>query len=198
MDTHRRNKEISTESKGSQIAKARTQNHNNTINMSLASPQLLTGLGSAASIFFAATGSAIASAEGGIYALRKKGPQAFVPIIISGVLAIYGIIISILLVGKLEGPKELTTVDGYRNLSAGLSVGLACLASGLGIARFLNHLNKAAAGSDEPAETPESEPLLARSGRPHKENFIYLCMSLCFLEAIGLYGLIVGLFLVGK
>jgi V-type H+-transporting ATPase proteolipid subunit len=90
--------------------------------MSLSDPQLWTGLGAALSIFLCSTGSAIASAEAGVYALRKHGYAAFVPIIISGVLAIYGIIISVLLVGKME-TSDLTAVDGYRNLSAGLSVG---------------------------------------------------------------------------
>ena len=167
--------------------------------MTLADPQLLTGLGSALSIFLASTGSAIASAEGGIYALRKKGLTAFVPIIISGVLAIYGIIVSILLVGKMENTTEMMTeVNGYRHLSAGLAVGLACLASGLGIARFLNHLNKAAIVGDEP-ESPEAQPLIQRERRAMvQENFVHLALSLVFLEVIALYGLIVALFLIGK
>ncbi|CAJ1945016.1 unnamed protein product [Cylindrotheca closterium] len=166
--------------------------------MTLADPQLLTGLGSALSIFLASTGSAIASAEGGIYALRKKGLTAFVPIIISGVLAIYGIIISILLVGKM-GSAELTEVNGYRHLCAGLAVGLACLASGMGIARFLKHLNVAATITSDDSDRPESEPLIQRERRAMvNENFVHLALSLVFLEAIGLYGLIVALFLIGK
>ena len=169
--------------------------------MTLSDPQLLSGLGSALSIFLTASGSAIASAESGVYALRKKGPLAFVPIIISGVLAIYGIIVAILIVGKSDG-TELSEVQGYRHLSAGLSVGLACLASGTGIAYFMRRLNQAALTSDDLplSDTPESEPLISRDRRPNKihENFWYLANCLVFLEAIGLYGLIVALFLIGK
>ena len=96
-------------------------------------PTLLTGLGAAVSIFLSATGSAIASAHSGVYAIRVQhdlGAKGLIPIVISGVLSIYGIIISVLLIGKMT-PEEGTTLseaDGYRFLSAGLAVGLACWA----------------------------------------------------------------------
>merc|ERR1719245_607472 len=168
--------------------------------MTFSDPYFLTGLGSAVSIFFSTTGSAIASTQGGIYALRNKGPKAFFPIIVSGVLAIYGLIISIILVGNMgkvgdQQRKELTEIDGYAYLSAGLSVGLACLASGFGIARYLEHLNKITIGKSD--DTFELEPLLQGERHPKKENFVQLCTSLCFLLAIGFYGLVVALFIIG-
>jgi V-type H+-transporting ATPase proteolipid subunit len=165
--------------------------------MSLYEPQ---GLGAAFSIFLCSTGSAIASAEAGVYALRKHGYAAFVPIIISGVLAIYGIIISVLLAGKME-TSDLAAADGYRNLSAGLSVGLACCASGFGIAKFLKHVNMtAAAATGETTPTSEMvQPLIGREYTPVlQDNFAYLTIVMTFLEAIGLYGLIAALFLIGK
>ncbi|CAJ1968950.1 unnamed protein product [Cylindrotheca closterium] len=142
--------------------------------MTFADPQLLTSLDSALSIFLASTGSAVASAESGIYALRKKGLTAFME----------------------NASEEMTEVNRYRHLSAGLSVGLACLTSGFGIARFLKHLDKKAGiASDEP-ERPETEPLIQRVRRAMvKENFVHLTLSLVFLEAIGLCGSIVALFL---
>jgi V-type H+-transporting ATPase proteolipid subunit len=166
--------------------------------MTLADPQLLTGLGSALSIFLAGAGSAIASSEGAIYARRKKGVIAFVPIIISGVLSIYGIIIAIILVGKMasSSEQEMTEVSGYRHLSAGLAVGLASLVSGLGIARFLNHLNKEAViAIEDDLECSKAQPLVQHGEEP---NFVNLAFGLIFLEAIALYGLIVALFLIGK
>jgi V-type H+-transporting ATPase proteolipid subunit len=165
------------------------------------SPQLLTGLGSAFSIFLAAAGSAFASSHAGIYAVRGKGFLAFPPLMISGVLAIYGIIVSVLLVGKFK--DDMTEIEGYRNFSAGLSVGLACCASGLGIASFMRQINE---HSTVPVPTttsdrPEDEPLIGRRENgifAHQPtNVINLLMSLVFLEAIGLYGLIVALFLMG-
>jgi len=167
---------------------------------SLSEPQLWTGLGAAFAIFLSALGSAIASAEGGVYALRKHGLTAFIPIIIAGVLAIYGIVIAVLLAGKIEN-EELTTAEGYRNLSAGLAVGFGCLASGMGMTRFLKHQNKTAIpqGGEGSGLT---QPLVGREERPMApvghENFIYLTLVMVFLEAIGLYGLIAGLFLMGK
>ncbi|KAL3938452.1 MAG: hypothetical protein SGBAC_006649 [Bacillariaceae sp.] len=81
---------------------------------------------------------------------------------------------------------ELPEASGYRNLSAGLSVGLTCLAGGLGIARLWKHPNTRQkhateiADDSDPSGSPGSQPLI----RDH--------------EAIGLYAMIVALFLVGK
>uniref|UniRef100_A0A7S2XWD3 V-type proton ATPase proteolipid subunit n=1 Tax=Attheya septentrionalis TaxID=420275 RepID=A0A7S2XWD3_9STRA len=166
-------------------------------------PKLLTGLGAALSIFLSGTGSAIASAHSGVYAIRSQdtqGLKGLVPIVISGVLSIYGIIVSIILSSKFQ--KELTEEDGYRNLSAGLSVGLACWASGWGMAKFINQCNEQ--GQEHrttPTTTQMTEPLvgtarIAHFAVPPEPNTIFL-MVLVFLEAIGLYGLIVALFLMG-
>lgn len=174
-------------------------------------PQLLTGLGAAMSIFLAAAGSAIATSHAGIYAVRgnDKGLLvAFSPIVIAGVLAIYGIIVSVLLVGKFK--DDMTEVEGYRNLSAGLSVGLACCASGLGLASFMKQINEHSTvvvgqGTSNTNTSPETAPLMGRNNNNNGDsnnkvytiNFISLLLCLVFLEAIGLYGLIVALFLMG-
>ena len=126
--------------------------------------------------------------------LRKLG---FVPIIISGVLAIYGMIIAVLLQGKLTAGETMTKEQGYRYLAAGLAVGFACLSSGLGIAKFLaDHLK-----NSEPVKIEHvgegSEPLMGEGGGMAARSFLRLVLVLCFLEAIGLYGLIVALFLIG-
>jgi len=166
-------------------------------------PKLLTGLGAALSIFLSGTGSAIASAHSGVYAIRSQdtqGLKGLVPIVISGVLSIYGIIVSIILSSKFQ--KELTEEDGYRNLSAGLSVGLACWASGWGMAKFIKQCNEQ--GQEHrttPTTTQMTEPLVGTPAIAHfvvppEPNTIFL-MVLVFLEAIGLYGLIVALFLMG-
>jgi len=113
-------------------------------NMTL-DPQLLTGVGCAASIFLCAAGSAYASSYSGVYAMRSSDIKGFAPIVISGVLAIYGIIVSVMLAFKLNNLSAdsiMTQGEGYRNLSAGLSVGFACLASGVGMAFFIKELNQ--------------------------------------------------------
>jgi V-type H+-transporting ATPase 16kDa proteolipid subunit len=163
-------------------------------------PQLLTGLGCAASMFFCAIGSAYASSHSGVYAVRGTDYKAFAPIIISGVLALYGIIISILLAGKFD--ENMTQAQGYRNLSAGLAVGFTCMASGLGIAIFMKELNQRHTPTALPRPYSENEePLVGQRAtltRAAPVSFVYLCLCLCFLEAIGLYGLIVALFLIGS
>ena len=63
----------------------------------------------------------------------------------SGVLAIYGLIVAVLLVGKLQEKSSdendsqysISESDGYRHLSAGLAVGLSCQMGGVSMADFL-------------------------------------------------------------
>lgn len=157
--------------------------------------KLLTGLGAVASLFFASTGSAIASAAAGKYALnvsRGGWIYDFCPIVISGVLAIYGIIVSVLLVPHLK----YETANGCGDLSAGLCVGLACLASGIGMRTFLNE-NYMAQGPTTVPEGVEDRPLIGTgtTRRVVTEPTWRFMMVLVYLEAIGLYGLIVALLL---
>lgn len=158
-------------------------------------PELLTGLGAAFSIFLASAGSAVASVQGGKFLLKSTGILSFAPIVISGVLAIYGIIVSVIL-GQSIQDENLDQKDGYRYLSAGLSVGLACLASGIGLARFLEDFMTGHAEL-EGLEGSDEEPLMPgrRSRQRITSPSIRFLMILCFLEAIGLYGLIVALVL---
>jgi V-type H+-transporting ATPase proteolipid subunit len=162
-------------------------------------PELLTGLGAALAVFLSSTGAAIASSHSGIFAMRSNSFKDFVPIVISGVLAIYGIIVGVLLCGKFNG--EMNAVDGYRNVSAGLSVGLACWASGYGMASFIRQCNEGKAASTRPTGSGERQPLLNGSGVGEvavaHPSFVKLVFVMVFLEAIGLYGLIVALFLMG-
>jgi V-type H+-transporting ATPase 16kDa proteolipid subunit len=174
------------------------------------SPELLTGLGAAASVFLSSIGSAIASVHGGMYALHSPfGYYGFGPVIIGGVLSIYGLIIAIILCGKLNTTSALSETDGYRHLSAGLAVGFACLCSGMGMGQFVKmsmspppspSSNRSRSHEDDDA----AQPLLL-SGTSVASPMIFffpktitrLMLVLVFLEAIGLYGLIVAVFLSG-
>mmetsp|Transcript_9714 Transcript_9714/g.18238 ORF Transcript_9714/g.18238 Transcript_9714/m.18238 type:complete len:112 (+) Transcript_9714:385-720(+) len=107
---------------------------------------------------------------------------------------------------------------GYRNLAAGLSVGLACLASGIGMAGFLadslpvvstgaatTTRTTAATAEQEACSNAAYEPQLhaplipgSRDDGPTEPEIIRrLILNLIFLEAIGLYGLIAALVLIG-
>jgi len=155
--------------------------------------QLMAGLGAAISIFLASAGSCVASVPAGLFALRSNGIQGFFPIIISGVLAIYGCIISVILSHKVQ-QDNVSETDGYRHFSAGFSVGLACLASGLGMAKFVDAYMKSARPIESSSNSSMDEPLIGTHVPKLKVSIRFL-MVLVFIEAIALYGLIVALFL---
>jgi len=178
-------------------------------------PQLLTSLGAVSAVFFTAAGSAYASAHGGMFAIRNFEffrLKAFVPMMQAGVLALYGLIVGIMLHRRISYSSAANGSEeaGYRNLASGLIVGAACLCSGLGMGLFLRVENecrkKGVTTTPSPPEsvdarqrTGPAEPLLApppgvvgpEDGNKHK--YIALIVSLVYLEAIGLYGLIVAL-----
>jgi V-type H+-transporting ATPase proteolipid subunit len=174
-------------------------------------PYLLTGLGATFAVFLSGFGAAIASHEGGIYAiqnynkLQSKWIAPFVPTIISGVLAIYGLIIGVILVRKLDDDVIMTTQDGYRQLSSGLCVGLTSFASGYGMSKFLKECNSKNTITMTAAVTEEqTQPLLpSLTGGIHDYEtnrivFIHTILNMIFLESIGLYGLIMALLLAKK
>jgi V-type H+-transporting ATPase proteolipid subunit len=178
-------------------------------NMS-ASPELMTGLGAALAIFLSSAGACAASAPAGIYAMRTTSAhgviKAFIPIVIGGVLAIYGIIIAVILSYKIE--DGMAAITGYKCFASGLSVGLACLASGLSMAKFLQDYMAVSGGASKigggraNVGSAESQPLLegivTANGGLSREflqpSWTFFCVY-TFLEAIGLYGLIVALLL---
>ncbi|KAL3758229.1 hypothetical protein ACHAWU_004867 [Discostella pseudostelligera] len=165
-----------------------------------ADPTLLTGLGAALSLFLAGSGAAYGTSHASIFALRSHpNNHSFMtmsPVIISGVLALYGVIVGTLLALKLSPTSTMiTTVEGYKNLCAGLSVGLACLASGVGMGNYYKMVNDndyyfvGGGGSGKSAGGGEGSA-------SKKCNFVTFALCMVYLEAIGLYGLIVSLFLI--
>ena len=164
-------------------------------------PELLTGMGAALAVFLTSIASCVASVPAGMLALQSKTVRGFLPMAIAGVLAIYGIIVAVILAHKFDANEEITEKDGFKHLSAGLSVGLACLASGLGMAKFLHTEQHHAAAPYGTSVAPhagaeqERMPLIANHGKEGERASLRLLVVLTFIEAIGLYGLIVGLIL---
>ena len=158
----------------------------------------MTGLGAALSIFLSASGAASGSAASGTFALQSSstGFVSFIPIVISGVLAIYGAIVGVILSHRMFDEK-LDASDGYRHLCSGLAVGLACLVSGSGIATFVSQNTWVVPQK----RSDQEEALLSSKALPSPvmgaKFTIKMGLVLVFLEAIGLYGLIVGLILIG-
>ncbi|EAN31669.2 V-type ATPase subunit C [Theileria parva strain Muguga] len=99
--------------------------------------------------------------------------KSIIPVIMAGVLGIYGLIISIVITGNYGEPGEYSHFLGYSHLAAGLVVGLCSLAAGLAIG------------------------IVGDAGvRAHAQQtrlFVGMVLTLVFAETLALYGLIIGL-----
>jgi ATP synthase proteolipid subunit len=188
--------------------------------MSNVAPELWTALGAALAIFLSAAGACYASAHAGIFAVRFNSElylKSFFPIVIAGVLAIYGAIIGVLLAFKLNGTDAVSQQTAHNYFAAGLAVGTACLCSGGGIGIFLKEYSRLSGSSVRRVYSgPETQSLLSNEQNPQNQcpaqnnmilshvnmsegfNFWSLIIVLVFMEAIGLYGLVVALFFIGE
>jgi ATP synthase proteolipid subunit len=175
-------------------------------------PTLLTGLGAVAAVFLSTWGSSAASVGSGIYAMHATGMASFVPIVISGVLSLYGLIVAYVLSQKMT-EAEMSVNDGYKHLCAGLAVGLACLMSGYGIASVVFQLlyddENGPEGENIHGNTSDMiQPLIGSSilnpdrhrrrrlRRPMPSPSLRFMAVLVFLEAMGLYGALIALIII--
>jgi len=99
--------------------------------------------------------------------------KCIVPVVMAGIIAIYGLVVSVLISGAIESPMPLYT--GFIQLGAGLSVGLAGLSAGFAIGIV----------GDAGVRGTAQQPRL----------FVGMILILIFAEVLGLYGLIVALIL---
>lgn len=90
----------------------------------------------------------------------------------SGIIAVYGLVVAVLISGDLSPQKNYSLFAGFVHLGAGLSVGLAGLSAGYAIGLVGN------AG--------------ARAFLQQQKIFVGKVLILIFSEVLGLYGLIVG------
>lgn len=101
------------------------------------SPYFFAYMGVASALVFANLGAAYGTAKSGV-GISSLGVidsskifKALIPIIFSGILGIYGIIVAVLLNSAIKAPLEPQT--GYKLLAAGFCCGLSSLAAGLAI-----------------------------------------------------------------
>eukprot|EP00752_Nemacystus_decipiens_P010940 g9722.t1 len=136
-------------------------------------------------LVFANSGAAYGTAKAGmgIGAMGVMHPQLvmrnIIPVVMAGVLGIYGLIVSVILLGSITAPQNGTTVysayTGFAHLAAGMSCGLSGLAAGMAIG-IVGDAGVRAIGQQE-------------------KLFVGMILILIFAEALGLYGLIVALIL---
>merc|ERR1712000_215782 len=136
-------------------------------------------MGCTAAIVFTCLGASYGTAKSGvgIAAMGVLRPdlmmKCIIPVVMAGIIAIYGLVVSVLISGGLESPMAL--YSGFIQLGAGLSVGLAGLSAGFAIGIV----------GDAGVRG------VAQQGRV----FVGMVLILIFAEVLGLYGLIVALIL---
>merc|ERR1711935_608234 len=135
-------------------------------------------MGVTSAIVFANLGAAFGTAKSGvgISSMGVMRPdmvmRSIIPVVMAGVLGIYGLITAVIINGKMES-DTYTAYSGYAHLGAGLTVGMSSLAAGLAIGIV----------GDAGVRANAQQPRL----------FVGMILILIFAEALGLYGLIVGL-----
>merc|ERR1711934_618040 len=143
-------------------------------------------MGCAAALVFACLGAAYGTAKSGV-GVANMGVmhsdmvmKSIIPIIMAGVLGIYGLIVAVLIGSGITGdkPYNYSSYSGYAALSAGLCCGMAGLSAGIAIGIV----------GDAGVRANARQPKL----------FIGVILILILAEALGLYGLIVALILSSK
>eukprot|EP01116_Phalansterium_solitarium_P013665 TRINITY_DN31069_c0_g1_i1.p1 TRINITY_DN31069_c0_g1~~TRINITY_DN31069_c0_g1_i1.p1 ORF type:complete len:159 (-),score=12.97 TRINITY_DN31069_c0_g1_i1:764-1240(-) len=140
-------------------------------------------LGCTVGLVLACFGAAIGTAQSGkgICALGVMRPEmvmrAIIPVVMAGVVGIYGLIISVIIATNVKMVGYLT-FKGLAALAAGLVVGFAGLSAGLAIGVV----------GDAGVRATGQQPKL----------FVGMILILIFAEALGLYGLIIALILSTK
>merc|ERR1711934_641522 len=140
-------------------------------------------MGCTSALVFACLGAAYGTAKSGV-GVGNMGVlhadmvmKSIIPIIMAGVLGIYGLIVAVLIGSGITGAENYSysSYSGYAALSAGLCCGMAGLSAGIAIGIV----------GDAGVRANAREPKL----------FIGVILILIFAEALGLYGLIVALIL---
>ncbi|KAL5003587.1 hypothetical protein BDV10DRAFT_153644 [Aspergillus recurvatus] len=144
--------------------------------------------GIAAAMIFGSAGAAYGTAKAGI-GIAGVGTfrpdlimKSLIPVVMSGIIAVYGLVIAVLIQGDVTPPtgtkSSLSLYAGCMHLASGLSVGLAGIAAGYTIGIVGD------AG--------------VRAYMQQSRVYVGMILILIFGEVLGLYGLIVGLILNSK
>ena len=141
-------------------------------------------MGIAAALVFCNLGASYGTAKSGV-GISSMGVlkpaliiKSVVPIIMAGILGVYGLIVSVILQGKINPGAAVGSYpysQGYKHLASGLCCGLSSLAAGLSIGIVGD------AG--------------VRANAQQEAIFVGMILILIFAEALGLYGMIIAIIL---
>merc|ERR1711874_261115 len=142
-------------------------------------------LGASSAMVFSAMGAAYGTAKSGtgIAAMSVMRPElimkSIIPVVMAGIIAIYGVVVAVLIAGQMKPASEgYSLYKGFVHLGAGLAVGLSGLAAGYAIGIV----------GDAGVRGTAQQPRL----------FVGMILILIFAEVLGLYGLIVAIYLYAK
>ncbi|KAL7410432.1 hypothetical protein BDY24DRAFT_417977 [Mrakia frigida] len=137
--------------------------------------------GVASAMIFSTVGAAYGTSKSGIgiAGLGQFRPdlimKSLIPVVMSGIIAVYGLVVSVLIAGALTPEASYSLYAGFVHLAAGLSCGMTGLAAGYAIGIV----------GDACVRTYVYE----------QKIFVTMVLILIFAEVLGLYGLIVSLLL---
>jgi len=139
--------------------------------------------GIAFAMIFGCAGAAFGTAKSGI-GIAGVGTfrpdlimKSLIPVVMSGIIAVYSLVIAVLIAGDMEPPpgSNYSLFNGFMHLACGLSVGLTGVAAGYAIG-IVGDMG-------------------VRSYMQQSRVFVGMVLILIFGEVLGLYGLIVALIL---
>lgn len=167
-------------------------------------------LGCSCAVVFANIGGAYGTARAGrgIMSMGIRSPDLLmkniIPVVMAGVLGIYGLIVAVILNGKLVPPDAYgntlySQYAGFSHLAAGLCCGLSSLASGLAIGIAADAGTRAVGAQASMAASWKKMGFTGDSGGQVTSSgdalFVGTVLIQVFAGNLGLYGLISALIL---
>jgi len=137
--------------------------------------------GMASAMIFSTIGAAFGTSKAGIgiAGLGVFRPdlvmKSLIPVVMSGIIAVYGLVVSVLIASNLNPDVPYPLFNGFIHLAAGLSCGLTGLAAGYAIGIVGDSC--------------------VRAYVYESKVFVAMVLILIFAEVLGLYGLIIALIL---
>ncbi|PPQ65395.1 hypothetical protein CVT26_000020 [Gymnopilus dilepis] len=134
--------------------------------------------GVASAMIFSTVGAALGTSKSGIgiAGLGTFRPElimkSLIPVVMSGIIAVYGLVVSVLIAGSLKA-TNYSLFAGFTHLGAGLACGFTGLAAGYAIGYVGDSC--------------------VRAYVHESKVFVTMVLILIFAEVLGLYGLIVAL-----
>ena len=137
-------------------------------------------MGVTSAIIFANLGAAYGTAKAGV-GVAQMGilhpnvvMKNIIPCIMSGILGIYGLIVSVILTTRIVTlDNNYSGFNGFAHFGSGIAVGISCLAAGMAIGIV----------GDAGVRASAQQPKL----------YVGMILILIFGEALALYGLIVAI-----